>query len=131
MNIAPGSPIQRDWLEEIAWQSFTYYPRLRKVNLHLHDHLSDKIAASDAARIACCEAKYFSAYFHAKVDSCGTIHERCRWISGSVVGQDLRRRASCAAGEFCESRASVNGGSEPLDYTGQSRRSQSFRTRFV
>ena len=62
------SPIQPCWAERIAWQSFSYYPRLRRVQEFLAEHPQDRITVSDAARIACCEYKYFSSYFRKKVN---------------------------------------------------------------
>lgn len=65
---APGSPIQQQWVERIVWRSFSYYPRLGKVRRYLEEHMHDKLTLCDAARIASCESKYFSSYFHAKVN---------------------------------------------------------------
>ena len=61
-------PLDQQWVERVIWQSFAYYPRLRKVERYLHDHLADGLTVRDAARVACCEYKYFSAYFHAKAN---------------------------------------------------------------
>lgn len=60
--------IQRQWLDRIAWPSFVYYPRLGKVRRYVDEHLHEKLTGRDVARIACCEYKYFSSYFHAKVN---------------------------------------------------------------
>ena len=62
------SPIQPCWTERIVWQSFTYYPRLHRVQELLAEHPQDRITVFEAARIACCESKYFSSYFREKVN---------------------------------------------------------------
>lgn len=72
MEKPASSPIQPPWLEQVAWQSFTYYPRLRKVSQYVEAHLCERLTVQDAARVACCEYKYFSAYFRAKVNICFT-----------------------------------------------------------
>lgn len=61
------SPIDQQWVGRVAWESFPYYSRLREVERYLHDHMADPLTVRDAARVACCEYKYFSAYFRAKV----------------------------------------------------------------
>ncbi len=65
---AQSTPIQQQWVERIVWQSFTYYPRLRKVERYLEEHLHQRLTVQDAAQVACCEYKYFSSYFQAKVN---------------------------------------------------------------
>ena len=62
------SPINRQSVERIVWQSFAYYPRLRKIERHLGEHLTEQLTLCDAARVACCEYKYFSAYFRSKAN---------------------------------------------------------------
>ena len=61
-------PLDRQWVERVSWQSSAYYPRLRKVEGCLHEHPADRLTVRDAARVACCEYKYFSAYFRAKTN---------------------------------------------------------------
>ncbi len=65
---ALGPAIQQQWLDRIAWRSFIYYPRLRKARRYVEEHLHEKLTVRDVARVACCEYKYFSSYFHAKVN---------------------------------------------------------------
>lgn len=64
----PSSPIEQQWVERVVWQSFTYYPRLRKVERYIEEHLHQRLTVQDAAQVACCEYKYFSAYFQAKAN---------------------------------------------------------------
>ncbi len=61
----PSSPIEQQWVERVVWQSFTYYPRPRKVERYLEEHLHQRLTVQDAAQVACCEYKYFSSYFQA------------------------------------------------------------------
>lgn len=63
-----SSPIEQQWVERVVWQSFTYYPRLHKVERYLEEHLHQRLTVQDAAQVACCEYKYFSSYFQAKVN---------------------------------------------------------------
>jgi two-component system, response regulator YesN len=43
-----------------------YYPALKRVDEFVHQHPSQQIRLADAARVACMERKYFSAFFREK-----------------------------------------------------------------
>lgn len=49
-----------------AARRFAYYPRLRRVDDFVRQHMSDPIGLKDAARVAALEPKYFSRYFRQK-----------------------------------------------------------------
>lgn len=46
--------------------SLAYYPRLKRVDDFVSQHISDPIGLKDAARVAALEPKYFSKYFRQK-----------------------------------------------------------------
>jgi two-component system response regulator YesN len=56
----------------------TYYPRLKRVDEYVRQHLSDPITLRDAARIAALEPKYFSKYFKDKIGTTFTnwLHDK-------------------------------------------------------
>ena len=55
-------------VERIAWQSLSYYPPLDRVRRYVEGHLNERITLRDAARVACLEYKYFSSFFHNRVN---------------------------------------------------------------
>ena len=63
----PTWPAGDESVDRIAWQSFSFYPRLGHVGRYVAEHLGEQITLRDAARVACLEHNYFSAFFHKKV----------------------------------------------------------------
>jgi AraC-like DNA-binding protein len=64
------SPINRNFRAKkanVQKKAFVYYQRLRNLSDFIENHLEDKLGIEQAARIACLEKKYFSAYFRKKV----------------------------------------------------------------
>jgi AraC-like DNA-binding protein len=51
---------------EIQEAAFKYYGSLEKIKRHVEENYSLSISLDAAARVACMEATYFSAFFHAK-----------------------------------------------------------------
>ena len=47
--------------------AFAYYPRLQRVKQYLEASPGEPISLDTAARVACLERKYFSAFFRARV----------------------------------------------------------------
>jgi two-component system response regulator YesN len=47
--------------------AFTYYPRLLRVKQYLEASPGERVSLDTAARVACLERKYFSAFFRARV----------------------------------------------------------------
>ncbi len=80
MKQVASTPIQQQWVERVIWQSFTYYPRLHKIERYLEEHLHQRLTVQDAAQVACCEYKYFSSYFQAKVN----VHFT-DWVRAAVI----------------------------------------------
>jgi len=48
-------------------EAFAYYDRLTPVLQFVDAHISKPISLDTAAKVACLERKYFSAFFHSKV----------------------------------------------------------------
>ncbi len=63
----PTWPAGDESVDRIAWQSFSFYPRLGRVRRYVAEHLSERITLRDAAQVACLEYNYFSSFFHKKV----------------------------------------------------------------
>ena len=50
----------------ILWEAFEYYPRLKRVLLHVSEHPDQALSLGDAASLAAMEKTHFSKYFHTK-----------------------------------------------------------------
>lgn len=50
--------------------SFTYYPRLEKLRMHVESHITEPLSLERAANIAGLEKTYFSKFFHNKTGIC-------------------------------------------------------------
>src|SRR3989442_6887071 len=76
--------------KKINERAFRYYSSLRRIKQHVEARYSDAIPLQTAARIACLEKKYFSAYFHTKVGITYT-----RWLTSVRIAKamDLIRNA--------------------------------------
>ena len=61
MTEQPSEPISAPW---IASTAFAYYPRLARVWDYVRANMGASITLSGAAKVACLETSYFSAYFH-------------------------------------------------------------------
>ncbi len=56
--------------QSINRSAFRYYRRLRRVESYVEQNYSHPITLGDAARVACLERKYFSAFFRDKTGIC-------------------------------------------------------------
>ena len=76
-------------------QAFEYYPRLKRVDEHVHGHLVEPIGLRKIAGVAHLEPKYFSRFFHHKVGLTFT-----GWLAAYRVERAaalLRERDQCVA----------------------------------
>jgi len=52
----------------VSESSFCYYSSLKRVKEHVEEHYAEPLSLEEIARIACMESKYFSKFFHKKVE---------------------------------------------------------------
>ena len=66
----------------IAQEILQYYPRIRRVDEYVREHLSEPLTLVVVAEVSCLEPKYFSAYFRQKT---GILFNR--WLAMLRVNQ--------------------------------------------
>ena len=96
----PTWPAGDESVDRIAWQSFSFYPRLGRVRRYVAERLSERITLRDAAQVACLEYNYFSAFFHNKVGI--TFSEWLRVVRVMSSTELLRAHETTVSRAACE-----------------------------